>query len=388
MQIIGDSETEIFLKSGWVNEVKGRLNNFMLFGSREFIDNFSMNNLTIDFNGDVNRLVLKEGKKLTNSVLYIHRGKNINVSNVEILNNPGGQSLTIAGVDKNGKYLISDVVIENCVFNGNTDALENNISKDHSSIYVAGYRVKVVNNKLISGEHLSAISTAIETHVSESTISNNTITNYSTGINIVALDGDQRNSVYEDNIMNNVEHGFVFWASNGRAMNNVILKNNKIDQANTNGSIISMAHTTANSLVSNIYILNNTLSGSNATNSSSASKISSTLYRRNNNGSNCIEIGPIKNIIIKGNTIKDINGRAITMVGKNLNIDSLIISNNKFYNINRSRNAKYSHVVGLKAIGNIQHLIIRENTVDRKINFYITNGLKVQKESVEDNQFQ
>lgn len=387
MQIIGGPETEIFLESGWVNEVEGKLANFMVWGSREFITNFSMNSLIIDFNGAVNRLTLQKGKRLTNSILYIHKGRNIKISGVKVLNNPGGQSITIAGVDKNGKYLISDVVIENCVFNTNTDAFPKNIAKDHSSIYVAGSGVKILNNELISGEHLSAISTAIETHVSNSMVSNNTIRNYSTGINVVALDGDQMHSTYSDNVMDNVEHGFVFWASNGKIMNDIILQNNKITQATTNASIISMAHVTPNSLISDIYIVGNTLRGSNEINSTPEAKMAGALSRKVNTGGNCIEIGPIKSIVIKGNIIKDIKGRAITMVGKNLNIDSLVILNNQFFNINKSQNAKYSHVVGLKALGNIQHLIIQENHVDRKTNFYITNGLKVQRESIKDNHF-
>lgn len=356
LTIEGGKNTRLVMKKSWTKQFDLQKGNFILFGNRKVIQNLVIQSMIIDFDGTHNNLKTKSGS-LNNSFLYLKRCQNVKVSNIHVLNNPGRQSIYIGDGDKKGGYLASNIIVEQCFFSNVADNLAGNSQNDHSSIYIAADSAKINNNIFISGKGLSNVATAIEAHTTNSDFSANRITNYSTGINIVATDGDLVNCSFVENDFNNVKKAFVFWSRPGRKMSKIRIANNRISQAKISQSMVRMSGT-LKSYIESLEITGNFFSGKR-------------MPEKNAFANNhAIELGYIKNVIIKGNAFKDVGGRAITMVGRDFSSNKIDISGNTFSNVNAAKNDKYKFMVDLRAIGQITTLRITNNSIDRKDHFY------------------
>lgn len=382
MTLSGEPDTRLELKKGWASKTK--LNNFILFGAVNAADNFSMNNLIIDFNGAQNNLETPSGH-YKNAALYILKGNHIAVTNVKVLNNPGQQTISIGSTDKTGRSLAADVKISNCSFINNTDAFPGNKQNDHSTIYLVADKAVVTRNIFMSGNWTSKMATAIEAHTTNSDFSYNTITNYSTGINIVAIVANQVNSNFNNNTITNVNSAFVFWGDGSHKMEGVKLLNNSITQAYSNDPIIRMSKT-MKIYCSGLLISGNTFTG----------KGRGTDVKPNQSGlvGNCIEIGLVKDVMIKDNKFNNINGRAVTLVNQGFKMNKITIENNTFDNINAARNAQYNKIIQLKSIGEIDSISIEGNklsnqqSMDRFIDINrgdMNKGIRVKSYNVKSN---
>lgn len=382
MTLSGGPNTQLVLTKGWSSPMM--LNNFILFGTVNAADNFSMINLSVDFNGAQNNIKTPTGH-FKNAALYILKGNHITVTNVKVLNNPGQQSLSIGSTDKSGHFLSTDVKINNCSFIRNTDAFPGNRQNDHSSIYVVADKAIVTKNTFMSGDQVSKVATAIEAHTSNSVFSYNIITNYSTGINIVAIVGDQLNSSFNNNTITNVNSAFVFWGSGSHRMERVRLLNNNITQAYSNDPIIRMSKT-MKIYCSGLEIEGNSFTGK-GKDANAKSMITGLV-------GNCIEVGLVKDVLIKDNKFNNINGRAVTLVNQDFKMNKITIQDNIFNNINVARNAQYNKIIQLKSRGEIDSISIEGNrlsnqqSMDRFIDINrgeVNKGIKVKSYNVKEN---
>lgn len=355
MTLAGGPNTRLELKKGWTSQLV--MNNFILFGGVNPADNFSMTGITIDFNGAQNNLKTPSGHN-KNAALYILKGNHITITSVKILNNPGQQSLSIGSTDKSGNFLVKDVKISNCSFINNTDAFPGNTQNDHSSIYLVADNAVVTKNVFTSGSQISKVATAMEAHTSNAVFSYNTITNYSTGINVVAIVGDQINSSYNNNTINNVNTAFVFWGDGSHRMAGIKLLNNDITQAYSNDPIIRMSKT-MKIYCSGLEISGNTFAGK-GRNSNTAATMNAGVV------GNCIEIGLVKDVVIKDNKFNNISGRAVTLVNQDFKMNKISIQNNTFDNINVARNPQYNKIIQLKSRGEIDSISIEGNKLNNQ----------------------
>jgi hypothetical protein len=381
MTLAGGPDTKLELKKGWTSKMI--LNNFILFGAANSVDNFGMNSLSIDFNGAQNNLKTPSGHN-KNAALYLLKCSHITVQNVKVLNNPGQQSLSIGSTDKNGNFLATDIKINGCSFINNTDAFPGNKQNDHSSIYIVADKAIVTKNNFVSGDKISKVATAIEAHTSNSVFSYNTITNYSTGINIVAIVGDQVNSSFDHNTITNVNSAFVFWGNGGHRMAGIKLLNNNITQAYSNDPIIRMSKTMKIYCLG-LEIMGNSFTGKGNVNTKSA--ITGLV-------GNCIEIGLVKDVLIRDNKFNNINGRAVTLVNQGFKMNRIAILNNTFDNINVGGNPRYNKIIQLKSSGEIDSISIEGNklnnqqSMDRFIDINrgdMNNAIKVRSYNVKAN---
>ncbi len=359
--IRGSSKTELRFEKSWAQKSKINLNNFVLFGSKQYISKLSLETFKVDFNGVI---LQNRNATVSNAVLFLTQGKDISMESISVLNNPGRQSVYLGTTSSDGRYLVSNVKINNCTFINNADNVKGSTQNDHSTIYVAANNAVIRNNVLNSGNGLSRVATAIEAHTINSDVSYNSIKNYSTGINIVATTGNQIGTTYSYNTFQNVRKAFVFWGLKDKKIDNIKIVNNKIYQAEVNDPIIRMEGT-LKTYIGNLEITGNTFS-------------TSFGQRKSIAIGHGIEISYVKDIYIIGNHFKNLNGRAVTMGGTNFNIDNLVIEKNTFENINAANNTKYKYMVELKAIGKINKLLIQNNIIDRKDYFFDAgNSVKI-----------
>lgn len=138
-------------------------------------------------------------------------------------------------------YFNKGLTIKNILVDGNRfDAIgktPNSLYHDHSSLYIHGDNIKIINNKF-SGESWGAegAATAIEVHPGNGCIiAHNTIERYLNGINYTAVnDVESANGLIDSNIFNTLRHAVIMYSSQfhdhitGYGINGLIISNNYI----------------------------------------------------------------------------------------------------------------------------------------------------------------
>jgi Pectate lyase superfamily protein len=182
------------------------------------LDDFVLEGLTIDSNGP-NNPVLDPTVDFGNGqamryALRVFVGARIRVDRCRFINQANVNVITLNGED------VSDGDIRNSRFEGIGNAA---VDYDHSTIYTNGPRMRVADSRFSSldGPGTKGARTAIEIHGLDQTITGNTVSGFTYGVNIVGdgPSGGQR-QLYLNNRISGVSTGFVIWSLlDGRSTN-------------------------------------------------------------------------------------------------------------------------------------------------------------------------
>ncbi len=190
------------------------------------LDDFALEDLTIDANGQKNLVTRAEGSdpccvnspdfgtdaELTPRImLRVYAGNRVKIDNAAFLNNTGLWAIAING----GGETVKDADITNSKFTVGSDAAD----FDHSTIYSDSVRARVANNTFDSwyGAGTKGARTAMEIHALDQTVTGNRVSGYTYGVNVVGASkvGGFR-QLYENNTFTDVSAGFVLWSLRGK----------------------------------------------------------------------------------------------------------------------------------------------------------------------------
>jgi hypothetical protein len=209
-------------------------------------------------------------------------------------------------------YLVTDSVLEDCVFSRVGAAIPGNRGQaDHSTIYISGRRVTVRNNRLANPQPFdengppAAVVAGIEMHGYDLTVTGNRVENYGTGGYIVA-DGvvaaaNQR--WIGNSFVNMTKIGISLWSiqrgSNIVIEGNTIVLAGKLDQC-VAGIFQPLVTPDTTMGFDGVSISGNTITGGGAR--------GATVW-------NGIQLSAVSNAVIKENRIDTVSGAGILLHG-------------------------------------------------------------------------
>jgi hypothetical protein len=195
------------------------------------LDDFVLEGLTIDSNGP-NNPVLDPANDFGNGqtqryALRVYVGARIRIDRCRFVNQANVNVITLNGVD------VSDGDIRNSRFEGIGNEP---VDYDHSTIYTNGPRMRVADSRFTSsdGPGTKGARTAIEIHGFDQTVTGNTVSGFTYGVNIVG-DGPSggKRQLYLNNRIDGASTGFVIWSFlDGRSIGDQTLADVEI-RANT-----------------------------------------------------------------------------------------------------------------------------------------------------------
>jgi len=278
----------------------------------EVVSDISFRNFRIDGNGTHNLVKGSTGKNIRRAMaIWLFAGKNVRVEGVWFENHPG-MNVVKFGSDSLS-YLVTDSVIENCVFYLVGGAIAGNRRQnDHSTLYISGRNVTVRNNRLSNPEPYSengppvAVVAGIEMHGYDMTVTGNRVENYGTGGYIVA-DGyvAAANQRWTGNtFINMTKIGISLWSI--QKVKDIVIDSNTI---NLYGELDQCVAGIYQSLVppdtsmgfDGLTISGNTITGGRA-------KRGGTVW-------NGIQLTAATNAVIRGNSIDTVSGAGILLYG-------------------------------------------------------------------------
>jgi Right handed beta helix region len=278
----------------------------------EAVSDISFRNFRIDGNGSRNLVKGSTGASIRRGMaIWLFAGKNVRVEGVWFENQPG-MNVVKFGSDSLS-YLVTDSVIENCVFSHVGGAIAGNRRQsDHSTLYISGRNVTVRNNRLSNPEPYNengppgAVVAGIEMHGSDMTVTGNRVENYGTGGYIVS-DGyvAAANQRWTGNtFLNMTKIGISLWSI--QKVRNIVIDSNTIklygelDQC-VAGIYQSLVPPDTTMGFDGLTISGNTISGGRA-------KRGGTVW-------NGIQLTAATNAVIRGNTIDTVSGAGILLIG-------------------------------------------------------------------------
>ncbi|MFC5404778.1 glycosyl hydrolase family 28-related protein [Cohnella soli] len=179
---------------------------FMVFcdGGNFNIENFSVQDLKIDFNGENNLLppVNAYGSQSLCPGIWFLGGKNFSVRNVWFDKNPGQQTVVF-------DRAVDGAEVVNCLFTHNGGTLPGNAQiNDHSSIYCLADHYIISGNRLIGrGGRISYESTALEIHGRHGQVFGNLVDSYHAGMIRASFGKDSFNVSVYGNTFYEVSYG-------------------------------------------------------------------------------------------------------------------------------------------------------------------------------------
>lgn len=332
----------------------------------------------VDMNGENNISANITSK--ANVVIGSLYGNNIEINNVTVKDNAGRQTFSFGNNER--PHSIGEITIKNCHFiNFGNGVAGNTLQTDHSCIYAQAEKATIVNNTFINPpiftNSFRPTGTAIENHSSNSVIYGNYGTNLKNAFNIVATWADQTNSQYFSNSFDNIVRAAEVWVFEDSILGEVhiydnvfktqfpetpldLFKNisgtiesfyferNKIEYVGVKGSGFGAGGIHARNF-GKLVIKDNELlklpsQGINIINTSSSSVLEierNTIIDSSNttgtatNIKNAISIvsSSAKEVTIRENKIKNIEGNMLKGIFIDKSIDNLFIENNTIENI-------------------------------------------------------
>lgn len=229
--------------SGGVIKLADRQGNYasLLMGESRKADlsGFELSDITINQNAAGNPLVSEADLAITRGdsgrlILSATSGTGLKVNNVRFVDiGDSVNTLFLTGDEGQGVTSMRGTIVTNNVFEGVGRGV---IQHDHSTFYWAGDGLELAHNRFTS-ERRSVIGavTAIETHGSRQRVVENSVENFSVGMNItgVASFGSQDVTV-ADNSITGVAYGVYLWSfrfgvlQQGVGLQDVVIRDNTI----------------------------------------------------------------------------------------------------------------------------------------------------------------
>lgn len=222
---------------------------------REVINNFSVEQLTIDENGSNN--ITANVKRYKNAGVGVRYGSNITVSLVKVVNNPGRQCISIGNATPDN--IVKTVTVKGCILKNMADAVPGNSGQnDHSTIYIVADGPQVIGNT-ITNDKFSQATTAIEIHGYNGTIQGNTISNVHKAFNCISALVSTHDMTYTNNMCTNIQMAFATVITPGKSLTNINVQNNSFSfQRSNRAAYFDLSTNVDKSVTGNsISIINN-----------------------------------------------------------------------------------------------------------------------------------
>ncbi|EGP5197703.1 hypothetical protein EH359_13410 [Enterococcus faecium] len=291
-----------------------------LFLKTTLLQNFSLINFMVDWNGS-NNLLTAEHKARSNAVLYgSGGGKNILVKKLIVKDLPGNQAIFFPDVDVEAVGAGS-IIVEECEFLNCGSGLVGNYNTDHSTVFLSGKGDRIRNNKFKSTG--TVLGSPFEIHGPNAQAYGNDVENYTIGFWIAPHVNDLKDTLVSDNLFRGVILAWGWGAGQGVGESGgyVQIRNNKFyfrDDAETYrpGDVFSIEGAkvdTKRLLVDNNEFILNT----------PANKVFMQVYKT-------------KNFIFTRNKLENFNKQVILFANYNFGdayaLDSFVVDSNKIVN--------------------------------------------------------
>jgi parallel beta-helix repeat protein len=349
--------------------------------SSTIISNWSVNDITFDFNGQNNLYDPSDTDTWTGYSSYSCVGaenvRNVTIERCEFINDAGYNCIILSGYGNS--HLCENAIVRNCRFGVNGNAIPGNHDNDFTAIYTEVKNAVVENNVIDPGDAMRTENAAgIELHAPNSVASDNIITNIANGIyfgnDVYGTSVNQQFFVAAER--NKITHatysGIRVWGFTGDVYGTVQIKDNIISMNPTaaNDAAMGIDHGyvstsiwPANALATDLLdISGNVVSFPSTQDRSASSSYGITVSRANNT-------------VIRGNSISYTTKEGIIWKGSDANNIAQITGNtlNQFL-----YSAQSGGILGIVNIAN-KRLQIDDNTLTNAAltsPFYVL-GIKV-----------
>jgi hypothetical protein len=180
---------------------------------------------TVDWDGAHNRLTRDNTRRNNAAIISVNGGRRILVEQVEVKSTPGNQCIffpAYAAADQ------GDIVVRNCVFDGNGSAVPGNYNSDHSSVYLNGDHCRIENCRFTATTLVQG--TCFEIHGSDSSARGVEGANYQRGFYVASDYEPVGNITVSDSIFRGVWECFDYSAPR-YPVNDVRVENCRFAQA-------------------------------------------------------------------------------------------------------------------------------------------------------------
>ena len=299
----------------------------VLYNHEEPVSRCRYSQFTVDYNGE-------------NNPRLASWGKDANVSNVSRLGAEFASEIVVEGVrfeDVSGAHCIwfgnhptnHRNAVLNCFVSNVGQSVPGNQLTDHSSIYMGG-RNGLVNGNVFHNQVPCNISTAIEVHSSDTIVSNNSVKNYATAVNIAGEANDCSNVFLTNNTFKNNRNGIVIWHYSPYTMKNITISGNVISVRETDatpyppsmGIIYGGGYVTSKRNLSGLKISDNTF-------------FQETTTVPNRQPNTAVHVESTDDVAITENTIYNFNGEAVYIQSRSREqgMKGAVISGNDIKNV-------------------------------------------------------
>ena len=278
---------------------------------RNDIVNFTAKNFKVDFNGYNNLCTATlQPVYVVGLVWNAYTAKNITFDNIWCDKNASWNTFFF------GTKCV-DATVQNCLFTEHSDAIPNNLIKDHSTIYINGQNARVINNVfLMPDDVVSYISTGIEAHGVNTLVQGNLLRGYGAPFLAASTERNRRDDItFVSNIAKRAQLGIAYNSMFGTLKvnfigNTVDLRKDKASNSDggiryahgaiESGGAINSIGDPLNSWTE-IYVMANTFEQEEPDDWNDADKYINT----------CHSIKEAKILVSKGNTFKNFKGGAL-----------------------------------------------------------------------------
>jgi hypothetical protein len=333
----------------------------VLYNHEEIISHCRYAHFTVDYNGKANLRPAKWGKdrRISDvSRLGAEIAYEITVENIYFKDVSGAHCVYFGNQPSN-----RNIVIRNCVISNVGQSISGNQLEDHSSIYIGGTN-NLVSDNVFDNPLPCEISTAIEIHSTNTVVSNNSVTNYSTAVNIAAEANNLANVTLELNTFKSCRNGVVFWHYTSYALQNIIISKNVISMRQSDpkiyppsmGIIYGGSYVNSYANMRGLRIADNTIFQDTIGIPIPSPNIA--LYLEN-----------VDDLTISGNYIYNISGEAVYLLARSpaRGMTGVIISGNRIQNVGFTSNRDHQRAIALNShptsTGYITDIQVRNNQI-------------------------
>jgi len=371
VSVIGEGDASV-LKVGDHLRSRGR-GIAVLYNHEELVSQCRYAYFTVDYNGKANPRLESWGadaKASDVSRMGAEYATDVTIEGIHFKDVTGAHCVWFGNHASNRQN-----IVRNCRISNVGRSVPGNQLTDHSSIYIGG-SYGLVSGNIFRNQIPCNISTAIEVHSSDTLVSNNSVVNYSTAVNIGGEANDCSNVTVSGNTFKNCRNGIVLWHYAPYGMKNITISENIISVRESDstpyphsmGIIYGGGYVTSRTNMRGLRISNNTI-------------YQETVTLPNRQPNTAIYLEGVNDVTISGNTIYNFNGEAVYMQSRSPSqgMSGAILSGNMVRNVGRTSTRDRKRALAFNAYptsaGSIGDIIIRNNNITGDEKSPMLNGI-------------
>lgn len=371
VSVIGGGEASILkIGDGLRSPARGVA---VLYNHEELVSECRYAFFTIDYNGKANPRLASWGEdaKASNvSRMGAEHASDVMIEGIHFKDVTGAHCVWFGNHASNRRN-----TVRNCVISNVGQSVPGNQLTDHSSIYIGGTNAFVSGN-VFRNQTPCNISTAIEVHSSDTVVSNNVVTNYSTGANIGGEANDCQNVTLIRNTFKNCRNGVILWHYTPHVMKNITVSENIISVRESEASpyppsmgvIYGGGYVTSRANMTGLRISGNTI-------------YQETVTLPNRQPNTGIHLEGVNDVTISGNTIYNFNGEAVYLESRSpeQGMRGIILSDNRIRNVGLTPTRDRKRAIAFNAYptsaGSIEDIRIQNNSISGYAKSPMLNGI-------------